>query len=1269
MKRRILSILLTLAMIVSLTVTSASAAPAAPSTQSANAGAHYFYDQLNATGKAIYNAMWDMAQRGLMDDGRSSYDLVERGVVSQAGVKAYLDGDRSLFNAFAAAKDAFDLDHSEIWYLDSSYLTFRVAQDSLGQYHAYLGPGRGDDYYVSGVSGEADALIKTAAVEQVIDGIVEGAERAAGGGLTSADAAARTVQYVHDEIIRTISYRYETECMPGNEGYVRTLYALVTHEGVCEAYARAMQVILTRLGIPCVLIHGLQTSGDAAEMHMWNAVQIGGAWYAVDATWDDPVRLNAQGGIITSSSYGLDGGEMDTYLLVGQDVIGANWVPSGSVSTGSMTFDYPQISQRSYDGERAFQNAEGLEVAFRGTTVEGVTAGQWTASFKDMGVRAAAKQGFYFLVKMQDHHPDGTIHAMDDWYYVEAGLLATEGNPYFTDSSYAVQMSTATCEYAEFAITTRAPDSYFGNWSAAISSTRGEAGFYHGDGSDIIARSDLLYNPNSDYEAPPYVSRQYPASNTQIDISQTYRVHVEFDDVLRHPLPNGSNIEGRSVDGNQIAQASQQQVEIQYQCYQQDRNGNTKVHHLDGRVNFDTNRDMVVDPGSVTWLYRCDQRHTHSPETCDIYGVEFDFAASSNWSDDSTLYSFSIAGLVGSRSGKAPNSWGYVMSTPSCPSAYRSQGIDWNLWGQPSLLDNPDDLDLSRLAVEGVDGSRQSLADLQRQMNVDDMNGRLMLVVEDLSEGAGSREKYEELTSAFDRYSGVNESAVEGSSLYEINFTRLCRQTVVLNGESVRMQVGFPKGFDANSNVVYKAYHFTRNAAGEIISVEEIPLTVTPYGLVVLCDSFSPFEIVALNPAQAGESAVSSEKSIVVVAEPGGTVYLNDGRTPATGASSFFTLRPGESVTLYIQPDIGYVTGSVAINGTAYPLSANGQLTIRHEDLTASSSMVSASFLARSVYEEDLQHNMTESAPNANVPGSSGTVPGTPGTSGNQGYPGGGTQWPPQASAGTYSVIVASPVNGTVRAGSASAQVGTRVSLTVTPGSGYELESLKVTTSSGQSVKPAATYRGIYSFLMPADHVAVSATFRTVTPLVNLPFTDVPVNAWYYPSVQYSFSRGMVSGTTASTFEPGRATTRGQFAVMLWRMCGSPVSQTAAKFRDVSLTDYFYQAAAWASEHGIINGYEDGTFRPNVIINREQIVSILRSLAGAYGWDTSLTGTVDMTKFRDTNNISSWAKENMTWACEVNLVGGDNYGRLLPTENASRAQVCAVLYNYSAIYP
>ena len=814
---------------------------------------------------------------------------------------------------------------------------------------------------------------------------------------------AEKVRYVHEQITKSISYRYETQCTAEDAGYIRTAYALVTHKGVCEAYARSMQLVLNRLGIPCVLIHGLQASGTA-EAHMWNAVLIGDEWYAVDATWDDPVGLDAGGNIKTAGKDGLDGAEMETYLLVGQDVVGADWRPSGYVSTGPMEFKYPDIALVSYGAGVVRSN--GLTVTNTDGTLEGVESTVYRISFNGDGLVEAAKKGFYFLVKMYDVKADGSVTMFDNWYYPVHHLIALDGfnsdfhnsSRYFFDSPGYLTENVSNAEYVEFAVTTKAPPS----WRTANDLiTMG--GYYSGDGSDIVAQTGMIYNPRGGNEAPPYVKNVSPLFNTPVYVGQTYTIHIEFTDPLYHPSQESVS---KAPEGkvNDAEAAMKQSVTLDY-------TGTTYSWGVNARQPHTFANKPV--PQNVRWT--CGEHGTHTgianangaitmadiDDTCRLTQVEFEFAASRMWADDSVEYEFQLTGLVGVSSNRYlmnSGGWSYVFENQSAYCAYRcSQGIDWNLWGQPQLLDNPSDLDLSKLTVEGVDGRQESLAELASRMHLDeyDMNGRLMLVVENLD---NSRSSAEELSHALSKASNVDipAGAVRGSSLYEIDFARICGKTIVKTGDSLRMSVGFPEGITSAQGLVFKAYHFTRNSAGDIISVEEIPLTVTAYGLVIMCDSFSPFEIVALDANMIDEKP-GAEKIVMILAGEGGSILLPSGAS-AVGKNGVVTLAEGQHVTLQVRPDSGQAVGAVTFDGHPIPVSDDGTVVIAYEDIQSQACLLSASFISAAVRQADETAGMVPVEPDAAKAASSGVsqrLEQAPGTAPEGSAEAGGSAIPP----------------------------------------------------------------------------------------------------------------------------------------------------------------------------------------------------------------------------------------------------------------------------------
>ena len=1129
--KKLFSLLLVLCLLVGLCVLPAEKA-AADETYG------YFYDQLPEKAKRIYEALSAVD----MTTGTADYDLAENGVVTQSELRDYINGTGDLVDHFSAAKDAFDLDHPEIWYMDSSYLCLRVSRRADGSYAAILGPGRAETYYVQGLTGPDEVKAKDQALKGILREIKSGAESQSG--------TAAKVKYVHDQITARISYRYEDRCAPENAPYVRTLYALVTHEGVCEAYARSLQYILKDLGIPCVPVHGLQTSGDQPEEHMWTAVQIDGSWYVVDPTWDDPIALDASGAVKPSDN-GVDGGENHTYLLVGTDVTGKNWQASGIVSDGNFEFAYPAIAQRSFDWNEELSNMSGLRVTVEEGFMEGVRQGKFRTSYLGLNCADAAERGYHLLVRMYDLDENGAftnkrgdILSKDDWYYVESGLAATQMDPaaeIFNDNSDHVVMMLDEA-YIEFAVTTRAPASYNGGDATE------DYFFYTGNGGDILAETGPVFNPyRSDYTAPPYIARQYPDTTVQLTIGETYRVHLEYDQLLYHPAADWLEKTDEELidelhfaDGDTAAYladfkaAASAQAGMAESTFNYTLQGGTQLQPrtLSGTHTF----------GNIQWLYECDLAgeagHVCMPDTCPIRGVEFDYAASTMWADDSVLYKYVPVGLVGVNSHKVPNAVGYVASNPTCPVCYRATGIRWSLWGQPSLLDNVDDLDLEKLAVEDGTGNRTSFAQLEGALNTDGYNGRLALVVEDLSL---SRPRTEEVTGALEAFEGIRESDIAqgGRALYEIGFTRLCSQTVINDGEKLRLQVGFPGDYTAESNVVFKAYHFTRDDTGNIVSAEEIPLAVTAYGLVVTVESFSPFEIVALKP-ESVPGAASSQHTVITVTDGNGTLTCS-GKT-AAGENGVIPFDKGQSRTFIVTPRAGYVLDTLTLDGEPVAVDAGGAFVLTYEDTAAVSKILAAAFVPQSVQDAETARELTPVVP----------------------------------------VLTPLPFTDV----SAAQWFFEAVRFAYTQGIMNGMGNGKFAPSADTSRAQIAAV--LYN--MEKDPV----------PAPDPGFTDL-TKGWYKEAVAWAKANEVVSGVSATAFAPDSPVTREQLATMLYNYTRAKeydavVSGSLNAFDDRDkVSSWAVEAMLWATGHGIINGNTDGTLNPKGKATRAQVAAVFKN--------------------------------------------------------------------------
>ena len=176
--------------------------------------------------------------------------------------------------------------------------------------------------------------------------------------------------------------------------------------------------------------------------------------------------------------------------------------------------------------------------------------------------------------------------------------------------------------------------------------------------------------------------------------------------------------------------------------------------------------------------------------------------------------------------------------------------------------------------------------------------------------------------------------------------------------------------------------------------------------------------------------------------------------------------------------------------------------------------------------------------------------------------------------------------------------------------------------------------------------------------VVELPFTDVSADDWFYDPVCYVYSQELMTGTSATTFEPNTSLSRAMLVAVLHRLEGSPQA-SVCDFTDVAEGDWYAQAVNWAASVGVVNGFDDGTFQPNAAITREQMAAILRNYAQYKGFDTSTSG--DLSTYSDAASVSDWAQESVEWMVGSGLLGGYDDNTLRPQGTTTRAEVASVL--------
>ncbi len=177
------------------------------------------------------------------------------------------------------------------------------------------------------------------------------------------------------------------------------------------------------------------------------------------------------------------------------------------------------------------------------------------------------------------------------------------------------------------------------------------------------------------------------------------------------------------------------------------------------------------------------------------------------------------------------------------------------------------------------------------------------------------------------------------------------------------------------------------------------------------------------------------------------------------------------------------------------------------------------------------------------------------------------------------------------------------------------------------------------------------------------PFVDVAPSEWYHNAVKYVFDNNIIKGYDNLNFAPDDNLTRGMLATILYRMEGEPAISGKPKFPDVQDSkQFYYKAVKWATDKGVVAGYNTGKFGPNDNITREQLAVILNRYAKYKGKNVSATN--DLKKFSDVSKISDYAVSSMKWAVGAGVITGNDNGTLNPKGNATRAEVSAMMEKY-----
>ena len=214
-------------------------------------------------------------------------------------------------------------------------------------------------------------------------------------------------------------------------------------------------------------------------------------------------------------------------------------------------------------------------------------------------------------------------------------------------------------------------------------------------------------------------------------------------------------------------------------------------------------------------------------------------------------------------------------------------------------------------------------------------------------------------------------------------------------------------------------------------------------------------------------------------------------------------------------------------------------------------------------------------------------------------------------------------------------------------------------TSAALAVRSGVMYLGLQG----------SYTF-TDSGTQSLPFVDVARGDWYESAVEYAYTNGLFSGTSADAFSPNLTMNRAMLVTVLYRLAGSPeeeLNSAQASFWDVAADSWYAPYVRWGYVQGVTAGTGEGSFGPEQSITRQQLLVMLHSFARQY-LGLTLTSGADLSQYSDGGQTASWAQEAVSWAAANQLIVPSGDGTIRPEDPASRAEVATILMKFDSLY-
>ncbi len=433
----------------------------------------YYIQDLDTNAKKFYKAFEKMAEDNSFAQGKS-YDLLKNGVISNADVRSFQNGDTSLLRSFGAGRDLFYLDHPELFYVNFDQATLSLKSKGA-EFVASIDAGRSDSYLATGFKTQADILAAVTEYNAALEAIKTR--------LSSATDNYTKILMANTYLCENVTYSFDADGTELGKKQIRTTYgAIVKKYAVCEGFARAFKAIMDTQNIPCVEVVGYVANDNGGyESHAWNYVQLNSKWYLVDSTLNSSATSQTK------------------YFLLGSEN-SKDHVESGEISNSGYEVKYPALATYDYGKEELK------------TTISYDDDSQYI-TFGYMNYETITKleeNSLYLMINHEYFDTDTNEYKGWSGFYRVTGDNLNSNIININKNWYSSQMFITKQMLAG------------GNVYPTIDETQ------------IVAKSDVIVNEKYAPEtAAPKVQSITPSPTSVLAVDQTYTVSITYDKAIK----------------------------------------------------------------------------------------------------------------------------------------------------------------------------------------------------------------------------------------------------------------------------------------------------------------------------------------------------------------------------------------------------------------------------------------------------------------------------------------------------------------------------------------------------------------------------------------------------------------------------------------------------------------------------------------------------------------------------------------------------------------